>query len=56
MDKEYGAGLRKKLYQLIKPELVKLDIKLGRDAWFSHLSEIGMLVNPRKSYIKTNEQ
>ena len=43
----------RKLYQLIKPELVKLDIKLGRDALFRYLREQGMLVKARKSYIKT---
>ena len=43
----------RKLYQLIKPELVKLDIKIGRDALFNHLREQGMLVKPKKSYIKT---
>ncbi|MBA6392444.1 IS3 family transposase, partial [Colwellia sp. BRX10-3] len=43
----------RKLYQLIQPELLKLDIKLGRDALFSYLREQGLLVKPKKSYIKT---
>lgn len=43
----------RKLYQLIKPELIKLDIKIGRDGLFTYLREQGLLVEPRKSYIKT---
>jgi len=43
----------RKLYQLIKPELEKQGIKLGRDGLFRYLSEQGMLVQPRKSYTKT---
>ncbi|WED26271.1 IS3 family transposase [Vibrio sp. DW001] len=43
----------RKLYQLIKPELEKQGIKLGRDGLFRYLREQGMLVQPRKSYTKT---
>lgn len=43
----------RKLYQLIKPELIKLDIKLGRDGLFAYLKNEGLLVKPRKSYTKT---
>jgi putative transposase len=43
----------RKLYQLIKPELVKQGIKLGRDGLFTYLKEQGMMVVPKKSYTKT---
>lgn len=43
----------KKLYHLIKPELVEKGIKLGRDGLFDYLREAGLLVKPRRSYTKT---
>lgn len=43
----------KKLYHLIKPELAKKGIKLGRDGLFDYLREAGLLVKPRRSYTKT---
>lgn len=43
----------RKLYQLIKPELVKSGIKLGRDGLFDYLREHSLLVIPKKSYTKT---
>ena len=43
----------RKLYQLIKPELVKQGIKLGRDGLLTYLKEQGMMVVPKKSYTKT---
>jgi len=45
----------RKLYQLIKPQLLELGIKLGRDGLFTHLRDQQMLVKPRKSYIKTTD-
>ena len=43
----------RKLYELIKPELQRQDIKLGRDALFDYLRAEGLLVKPKKRYIKT---
>ncbi|BFT30551.1 hypothetical protein D210916BOD24_17270 [Alteromonas sp. D210916BOD_24] len=43
----------RKLYKLIKPQLIKQDIKLGRDGFFTYLRSEGLLVKPRKSYVKT---
>lgn len=43
----------RKLYQLIKPQLVEAGIKLGRDGLFAYLQDQQMLVKPRKSYTKT---
>lgn len=43
----------RKLYQLIKPQLVAAEIKLGRDGLFAYLRDHQMLVKPRKSYTKT---
>ena len=45
----------RKLYQLIKPQLVESGIKLGRDGLFTYLREEKMLVRPRKSYTKTTD-
>lgn len=43
----------KKLYKLLKTDFIKLDYKLGRDAFFELLKEHGMLVKKRKNYTKT---
>lgn len=43
----------RKLYYLIKEELVSLNIKIGRDALFTYLRSENMLVKPKKNYIKT---
>ena len=43
----------RKLYKLIKPKLVEHGIKLGRDGFFTYLRSEGLLVKPKKSYIKT---
>lgn len=43
----------RKLYYLIKPELEKRQIKLGRDGLFDYLRESGLLIKPRRSYTKT---
>ncbi|WP_338292297.1 IS3 family transposase [Planctobacterium marinum] len=45
----------RKLYQLMKPELDKLGIKLGRDGLFDYLRAEGMLVKPKRSYTKTTD-
>lgn len=45
-------GVRK-LYRLIKPELEALEIKIGRDALFSYLRSEGLLVKPKRNYVKT---
>ena len=43
----------RKLYYLLKEELVDLNIKIGRDALFAYLRSENMLVKPKKNYIKT---
>lgn len=43
----------KKLYSMIKPKLIELDIKLGRDCFFDFLREHDLLVKPKKNYTKT---
>jgi transposase InsO family protein len=43
----------RKLYHLIKPELVKKGITLGRDGLFDYLREAGLLIKPKRSYTKT---
>lgn len=43
----------RKLYKLIKPKLVEHGIQLGRDGLFDYLRSEGLLVKPKKSYIKT---
>jgi len=43
----------RKLYYLLKDDLVGLNIKIGRDALFSYLRSENMLVTSKKNYIKT---
>jgi transposase InsO family protein len=43
----------RKLYKLLKPQLIDAGIKLGRDGLFAYLRDQQMLVKPRKSYTKT---
>ena len=43
----------RKLYYLIKDDLISLNIKIGRDALFTYLKSENMLVKPKKNYIKT---
>lgn len=43
----------RKLYYLLKDELVDLNIKIGRDALFDYLRSENMLVKPKKNYTKT---
>lgn len=43
----------RKLYGLIKPELERHGIKLGRDSLFDYLRSEGLLVKPKRSYTKT---
>jgi len=43
----------RKLYGLMKPDLERLGIKLGRDGLFDFLREEGLLVKPKRSYLKT---
>lgn len=57
MVRELRRPLRRvgtrKIYHLIKPELEKQSIKLGRDGLFTLLREHKLLIKPRKSYTKT---
>jgi len=43
----------RKLYALIKPQLVSRGIKLGRDALFDYLRAHRLLIRPKRSYTKT---
>lgn len=43
----------RKLYKLMKPELMERNIKLGRDGLFTYLRLENLLVTPKKSYTKT---
>ncbi len=43
----------KKTYHLIKPELVRLDIKCGRDKLNDILRSEGMLIKKKKNYMRT---
>lgn len=45
----------RKLYHLIKPDLVKRQIKLGRDGLFDYLRAEELLVKPKRSYTKTTD-
>ena len=43
----------RKLYYLLEEDLSRLNIKLGRDAFFDYLRSEHMLIKPRKNYTKT---
>ena len=43
----------RKLYKLIKPDLIAVGIKCGRDKLFGVIRENGLLIKPRRQYIKT---
>lgn len=43
----------RKLYYLIKRELINAGIKMGRDAFFEYLRKQHMLIRPKRSYTKT---
>lgn len=43
----------RKLYYLLKPELLREGIKLGRDGLFEYLRQQRMLIAPKRSYTKT---
>lgn len=43
----------RKLYYLLQEDLIRLKIKIGRDALFRYLRSENMLIHPRKSYTKT---
>lgn len=43
----------RKLYYLLKEDFRRLNLKIGRDAFFKILRSGNMLVKPRKSYTKT---
>lgn len=43
----------RKLYYLLKPKLVQLGIKIGRDGLFDYLREQQLLIKPKRSYLKT---
>ena len=51
---QYRLGTRK-VFQIIKPKIENMNIKMGRDKFFSLLRNNGMLVRRRKSFhITTN--
>lgn len=43
----------RKLYFLLKPDFIKKNIKIGRDAFFDYLRSEHLLIKPKKSYTKT---
>jgi transposase InsO family protein len=43
----------RKLYRLIKPYLINHGIKCGRDKVFTIMRESGLLIKPRRQYVKT---
>ena len=43
----------KKLYRLLIPDFERMEIKLGRDKFFSILRENGLLIHRKKRYAKT---
>ncbi len=43
----------RKLYYLLKEELIARDIKIGRDVLFNFLRAEQLLIKPKRSYIKT---
>jgi putative transposase len=43
----------RKLYFLMQEELMRLDIKLGRDVLFNFLRAENLLIKPKRSYVKT---
>ena len=43
----------RKLYYLLQEDLIRLKIKIGRDALFRYLRSENMLIHPRKNYTKT---
>ena len=43
----------RKLYYLLKLDLDKLEIKIGRDALFTYLKSEHLLIKPKKNYTKT---
>jgi transposase InsO family protein len=45
----------KKLYKLLKPDLDKLEGKIGRDKFFDILRKRGLLVKRKKKYAKTTD-
>lgn len=47
-----GIGTRK-LYYLLSKEFSQHNIKIGRDALFNYLRREGLLIRPKKNYIKT---
>jgi len=57
MVRDFRRPLRRvgtrKLYYLIKPELERRSIKLGRDGLFTLLRERHLLIQPKKCYTKT---
>jgi transposase InsO family protein len=42
-----------KLYKRIRPKLQQMGIKVGRDMLFTFLGNEGLLVKPKKSFVKT---
>ncbi len=45
----------RKLYYLLKPDLDRLQIKIGRDALFNYLKTEHLLIKPKRDYTKTTD-
>jgi putative transposase len=45
----------KKLYHMLKPDIAKLDVTMGRDKFFDLLRDWGLLVKRRRKYVVTTK-
>lgn len=45
----------KKLYKLLKADLIKMEISIGRDKFFELLGKHGLLVKRKRKYVRTTE-
>lgn len=45
----------KKLYKLLRPDLIKMESRIGRDKFFDFLGKHELLVKRKKKYVRTTE-
>jgi transposase InsO family protein len=45
----------RKLYYMIRPKLIAMNFKFGRDRFFAWLGKEGLLIRRRKKYVKTTD-
>ena len=41
------------MYHILKPRLIEMGIKIGRDKFFEYLRLEGLLIRPKRKYTKT---